>query len=66
MTASSVVPLVDALMSVVTFPPLSGRYRDRAAGRKALRAQPRQVRTMVPARMNDVIEQRADVTDGCN
>jgi hypothetical protein len=62
MTVSSAVPLVDALVPVVTSPPPSGRYRDRAAGRKAFRAQPRQVRTMAPARMNDVIEQRADAT----
>lgn len=60
MAVSSAVPLVDTPMSVVASPPPSGRYRDRAAGRKALRAQPRHVRTMVPARMNEVIEQRAD------
>ena len=64
-TGSSAVPLVVALTPVVTSLTPSGRYRDRAAGREAFRAQPRQVRTMVSARMNDVIEQRADVAKGC-
>src|SRR6267142_6009754 len=40
--------------------PRSCWYRDRVAGRKAFRAQPTQVCTIVVERMKDVTEQRAD------
>lgn len=42
-------------------PPPSCWGRERTGGRKAFRAQPRQVCTIVVERINDVTEQRADV-----
>ena len=46
--------------SRISSSPRSCWYRDRVAGRKAFRAQPTQVCTIVVERMKDVTEQRAD------